>query len=96
LVLAVTAVLLVPWTAWLAVRLPSRHVSPHWDIAWVGFDMILTVAIAATGIGLWRRARFAPFTATIAATLLLTDAWFDIFTSRSGDEKAVRVAKSRT
>jgi len=86
LVLAVTAVLLVPWTAWLAVRLPSRHVSPHWDIAWVGFDMILTVAIAATGIGLWRRARFAPFTATIAATLLLTDAWFDIFTSRSGDE----------
>ena len=86
LILAVVAVLLIPWTAWLAVRLPSRHVTPHWDIAWVGFDIVLTAAIAATGIGLWRRARFAPFTATAAATLLLTDAWFDIFTARSGDE----------
>ena len=28
----------------------------------------------------------APFTATAAATLLLMDAWFDIFTARAGDE----------
>jgi hypothetical protein len=85
-VLAVAAVLLIPWTAWLAVRLPSRHVSPHWDIAWVGFDVLLTAAIAATGIALWKRSPVAPFTATAAATLLVIDAWFDIFTSRSGDE----------
>jgi hypothetical protein len=85
LVLAVTAVLLIPWTAWLAVRLPSRHVSPHWDIAWVGFDIALTGAIAVTGLALWRESRLAPFSATAAATLLLTDAWFDIFTSRSGE-----------
>jgi hypothetical protein len=82
----VTAVALIPWTAWLAVRLPERHVSPHWDVAWVGFDVLLTSAIAATGIALWRRSRFAPYFATAAATLLLVDAWFDIFTSRSGDE----------
>jgi hypothetical protein len=85
-VLAFAAVLLIPWTAWLAVRLPSRHVSPHWDIAWVGFDIILTTAIAVTGIALWKRSPMAPFTATVAATLLLVDAWFDIFTSRSGNE----------
>lgn len=86
LILAVTAVLLIPWTAWLAVRLPSRHVSPHWDIAWVGFDVVLTALIAATGIALWKRSPLAPFTATAAATMLLIDAWFDIFTARSGDE----------
>ena len=86
LLLAVAAVLLIPWTAWLALRLPSRHVSPHWDIAWVGFDALLTAAIAATGIALWKRSPIAPLTATAAATLLLVDAWFDIFTARSGDE----------
>jgi hypothetical protein len=86
LVLAVAAVLLIPWTAWLALRLPSRHVSQHWDIAWVGFDIVLTAMIAATGIALWKRSPIAPFTATAAATLLLVDAWFDIFTARSGDE----------
>ncbi len=84
--LALVGVLLIPWTAWLAVRLPSRHVSPHWDVAWVGFDIALTAAIASTGLALWKRPRLAPFTATAAATLLLVDAWFDIFTSRSGDE----------
>jgi hypothetical protein len=86
LFLAVAAVLLIPWTAWLAVRLPSRHVSSHWDIAWVGFDVALTALIAATGIALWKRSPVAPFTATAAATLLVMDAWFDIFTARSGDE----------
>jgi hypothetical protein len=86
LLLAVAAVLLIPWTAWLAVRLPSRHVSAHWDIAWVGFDVLLTAALAATGIALWKRSSIAPFAATAAATLLVMDAWFDIFTARSGDE----------
>jgi hypothetical protein len=83
--LAVAAVLLIPWTAWLAVRLPSRHVSPHWDVAWVGFDVLLTAAIAATGIGLWKRSPFVPFSATAAATLLVVDAWFDVFTARPGE-----------
>jgi hypothetical protein len=85
-ILAVAAVLLIPWTAWLAIRLPSRHVSSHWDVAWVGFDVALTALIAATGIALWKRPQLAPFTATAAATLLLMDAWFDIFTARNGTE----------
>jgi hypothetical protein len=82
----VAAVLLIPWTAWLALRLPSRHVSRHWDIAWVGFDVVLTAMIATTGIALWKRSPIAPLAATAAATLLLVDAWFDIFTARAGDE----------
>ena len=42
--------------------------------------------IATTGIALWKRSALAPFTATAAATLLVTDAWFDIFTARPGEE----------
>jgi hypothetical protein len=86
IVLAAVAVALIPWTAWLAVRLPSRHVSSHWDVAWVGFDFALTALLATTGVALWKRSPLAPFTATAAATLLIMDAWFDIFTARSGDE----------
>jgi hypothetical protein len=88
----VVAVVLIPWTAWLAVRLPSTHLSPHWDVAWVGFDIGLTVTIGATAIALWRRAKVAPFLATVGGTLLVTDAWFDIVTSRPGDELRFAVA----
>jgi hypothetical protein len=52
----------------------------------VGFDIVLTALLAATGIALWKCSPLAPFTATAAATLLLMDAWFDIFTARPGDE----------
>ena len=48
LLLAITAALLVPWTLWLAVSLPERRVAHHYDVAWVGFDIALAVAFAAT------------------------------------------------
>ena len=75
--LALVAALLVPWTLVLAYRLPSRHTSHHWDIAWVGFDIALAGALAATGWAIARRAAWAPSAAAAAATLLLCDAWFD-------------------
>jgi hypothetical protein len=85
-VLSVTALLLIPWTAWLAVSLPSKHVAHHWDLGWVGFDVGLTATIGATAIALWRRSSLAPFLATAAGTLLVTDTWFDIVTSGARDE----------
>jgi hypothetical protein len=75
--LALVAALLVPWTLVLAYRLPARHTSHHWDIAWVGFDIALAAALAATGWAIARRAAWAPSAAAAAATLLLCDAWFD-------------------
>jgi hypothetical protein len=81
-----TALLMIPWTAWLAVSLPSKHVAHHWDLGWVGFDVALTATIGATGVALWRRSRFAPFLATAAGTLLVADTWFDIVTSGARDE----------
>src|SRR5690348_8240310 len=47
-VLGGVAVLLVPWILYLTFTLPARHVTVHYDLAWVGFDVGLTVSFAAT------------------------------------------------
>ena len=46
--LALTAAGLLPWTLWLTFTLPSRHVTEHYDVAWVVFDCALFCAFAAT------------------------------------------------
>jgi hypothetical protein len=86
LILVLGGVVLVPWTLFLAYRLPSRHTSHHWDLAWVGFDVALAAALAATGIGAVRRAPWAVVAATAAATLLVSDAWFDNALANGVDE----------
>ncbi len=75
--LVLASALLIPWTLVLAYRLPARHTSHHWDVAWVGFDVALAAALGATGWSIARRAPWAPSAAAVAATLLLCDAWFD-------------------
>jgi len=85
-VLALTAAGLLPWTLWLTFTLPSRHVTKHYDVAWVVFDCGLFCAIAATA---WCAVKgsewLVPF-AAVAGTMLLCDAWFDVVTSiGSGD-----------
>lgn len=75
--LALAGAVLVVWTLVLAYRLPARHTSHHWDVAWVGFDVALAVALGATGWSITRRSSWAPSAAAVAATLLLCDAWFD-------------------
>src|SRR5260370_27209194 len=52
--LALVAIGLVPWTLWLTFRLPSRHVTDNYDLAWVGFDVALATAMAATAWAILR------------------------------------------
>ena len=85
-VLAVTAAGLLPWTLWLTFTLPSRHVTEHYDVAWVVFDCALFFAIIAT---VWSAIKasewLVPF-AAVTGTMLVCDAWFDVMTSiGSGD-----------
>jgi hypothetical protein len=72
---------LIPWTAYLAFSLPSRQVSSHYNVAWVGFDVFLLVTLGATGFFALRRSRYLALTSASAATLLVVDAWFDVLTS---------------
>ena len=80
----VLAVLLVPWTVYLGLALPDRTTSAHWDVAWVGFDVIEFAALALTGWLAYRRSTWVEVTATAAAALLFVDAWFDITTASGG------------
>ncbi|HEU0195023.1 MAG TPA: hypothetical protein VFQ71_12535 [Gaiellales bacterium] len=81
---------LIPWTVYLAITLPSRHVQTHYyDFAWAGFDLALAVLLAVTGVGLLRRRIWVQATATAAATMLLCDAWFDVLSSSGVHDRLV-------
>ena len=85
-VMGIVAFVIVPWTVYLAVRLPSHHVTPHWSIAWGGFDLALAAAAGFTAWSLARAEEWVPVAASITGTLLVSDAWFDLLTARAGGE----------
>jgi uncharacterized membrane protein len=87
LLLTLGAAVLIPWTLVLAYRLPARHTTHHWDVAWVGFDIALAAALGATAWSIARRSAWAPSAAAVAATLLLCDAWFDVVLASGREEQ---------
>lgn len=87
LLLGLVAVGLVPWILYLTLTLPSRHVTFHYDLAWIGFDVGLTASFAATAWATFRGSQWLVPLAAVTGTMLLCDAWFDIVTSRSGGEQ---------
>jgi hypothetical protein len=94
LLLGLVAVFLVPWTLYLTFTLPSRHVTHHYDLAWVGFDVALAGAFAATTLAALRRSHWLVPLAAVTGTMLVCDAWFDIVTSQSGGETWEAVAEA--
>ena len=80
-VFVMCSLVLIPWIVYLGFSLPSRQVSRHYDIAWVGFDALELVALGATGYFAFRHSRYLALFAAAAATLLVVDAWFDVLTS---------------
>jgi hypothetical protein len=92
--LAVVAVGLVPWILYLTFTLPSRHVTFHYDLAWVGFDVGLTASFAATAWAAFRGSRWLVPLAAVTGTMLCCDAWFDVVTSQSGAEMWEAIAEA--
>ncbi|WP_328333480.1 hypothetical protein OHA70_16675 [Kribbella sp. NBC_00382] len=84
LLLVLCVAVLVPWTVYLGVTLPSRYVARHWVATWVGFDILLMVMLTATAIAGWRRRQLVFPTAFASGVLLICDAWFDVMTSQPG------------
>ncbi len=84
LAFAVLALLMIPWTIHLAIALPNRSVVRHYDVAWAGFDIALASALAWTAYCTVRRTHWLPIAASVNATLLVVDAWFDVLTASSG------------
>ena len=93
-VVILVALFLLPWTVWLTVTLPATHTAQHWRAAWVGFDTAEILAFGATAVGIYRRAAWVEVTASVAGTLLLADAWFDVLLSGGDESIWVAVAQA--
>jgi hypothetical protein len=92
LLLAATAAgFLVPWAAFLAATLPEQHRADDWNIAWVGYDVGLILAFAATAWFGWRSRQLVITACLVTATLLLCDAWFDLTLSWGSTEEAASI-----
>lgn len=94
-VFVVLGILLIPWALLLGWDLPRHHVvTTHWKLTWVGFDLFLAAALITTAVGAFRRAPWSAIPATISATLLFCDAWFDVLTSHPGRQVLVALAEA--
>ena len=72
---------LIVWTVFLALSLPKENLEHHYRLTWTGFDLILVLAIYLTAHRAFRLDARVIYPATVVATLLVADAWFDITTS---------------
>ena len=88
------ALVLVPWTYWLASELPSRHIARHWDVAWGGFDAGLAVALLGTAVAILRRSPALQGWAAATTAMLCCDAWFDVVTQAPGRGREIAVAEA--
>jgi hypothetical protein len=81
----------VGWIIALAIRLPSRYRADHWNVAWVGFDVMLLISLIATAWVFTRRPHLVPTAFVVTAVLLVCDAWFDVTTASGTGDTVVSV-----
>ncbi len=84
--MVLSAVVLVPWIAYLGLTLPRAYVAYNWDRTWVGFDLLLLAMMVATAVFGYLRRQMLVVTAFATGVLLICDAWFDVMTAH-GDER---------
>ena len=87
----ILAVVLIPWIFNLAASLPTRHLVHHWDVVWVGFDILMLVTTALTIYFAIAKKVWLTISASALATMFIIDAWFDILTSRPGRELKISI-----
>jgi hypothetical protein len=71
----------IPWTVYLSITLPDHARAHNYRLAWVGFDVMLILAMLLTAYLAWRERPLAGQASGCTATLLVVDAWFDVTTS---------------
>lgn len=82
---------LAPWIFVLSTTLPERHLSRHWDLAWVGFDIGMLLAVMLTAVLAYRRSWWVCLSSMSVFTFLIVDVWFDVLTSRPGAQTVTAV-----
>ena len=93
---AVLAAALIPWIVWLGATLPARQQADHYRLAWVGFDIALLTSLVSIAVTAMRGSPRLERVATVAAVLLLVDAWFDVMTSGRSEAFGEALAQAAT
>ncbi|WP_157557731.1 hypothetical protein [Intrasporangium oryzae] len=83
-VLAACAALLVGWIAVLGATLGTSATVRHWDVSWIGLDILEVVGLLATTVLMRLRAAAVAQVAPMTAMVFLVDAWFDVTLSQPG------------
>ncbi len=97
LILAITAggvVALLGWIAYLTATLPDGISVGAWRTAWIGFDTMLIAVLGTSAWLVWNRRQLAVTGLTIAASLLVVDAWIDVCLSWSTPEQSSAIASA--
>src|SRR5271156_5542384 len=79
------AIALIPWTIYLGLTLPQNYTAQHWQVTWVGFDILLLAFMLATAVLGFLRHNLLTLFAFSTGVLLVCDAWFDVLTAKRGD-----------
>jgi len=79
------AIALIPWTVFLGLTLPQSYTAQHWQLTWVGFDVLLLVFMMATAVLGFTHHHLLTLFAFTTGVLLVCDAWFDVLTAKRGD-----------
>ena len=74
----ISCTVLVGWIIVLLLTLHRHIIATHWRLAWIGFDIVLLAAFAATGWAFWSGRQIVIACLLVTATLLCCDAWFDV------------------
>lgn len=85
-ILTVLGVLTLPWIAGLALELPSKAESAHYDVSWAGFDVLLCLLLLRTGWSALHDLEHVEITAAMTGALLIVDAWFDVMSASDSDQ----------
>ena len=84
----------IPWTVYIGITLPTKHVSQHWDAAWVGLDIAIAFFLILNAIFSYLESKWLVMSATATSTLLIVDAWFDVITARYGRPLDISLASA--
>jgi hypothetical protein len=79
------------WIAVLALTLPTCYLANHWNVAWLGFDVMLLISLLATGWAVGTRRPWAGTALMVSAALLTGDAWFDMTTASGATATVVSI-----
>jgi hypothetical protein len=90
----VCCTVLAGWIVVLILTLHRSYTTTHWRLAWVGFDVVLLAAFAATGWAFWRGRQIVIVFLIVTGTLLCCDAWFDVILDLRTDDMWTSIASA--